>query len=185
MCSAIPESFSTTGCSDTSYQTVSINPELTLDIVANPDSGCSPLTVNFPQSAADGAVVWFWDFGDGFNSNLQAASHTYINNTVNTLQFDVSLLAMNAFGCTDSIFTTITVYPNPLSQMNASPTIGCALLEVEFENISTGAVDFIWPTYVILLHSRKNASGALLCCLFWGIKDWKRDYLKVQIGLYN
>lgn len=136
--------FSTNGCSDTSYQIVSINPELILDLVANPDSGCSPLTVNFPQSASDGAVAWFWDFGDGSNSNQQSPSHTYINNTTNDLQFDVSLVAMNAFGCIDSLNTTITVHPNPISQISAIPTFGCALLDVDFENTSTGATDYIW-----------------------------------------
>lgn len=136
--------FSTNGCSDTSYQTVSVNPQMDLDLIINPDSGCNPLTINFPSSSGDGAVAWFWDFGDGFNSNQQAPTHTFINNTSGELQFDVSLLAMNAFGCTDSLFTTITVYPNPISQMNATPTFGCALLEVEFENLSTDGVDFIW-----------------------------------------
>ncbi|RLD27557.1 MAG: hypothetical protein DRI54_00885 [Bacteroidetes bacterium] len=136
--------FSTNGCSDTSYQTVSVNPQLILDIVANPDSGCTPLTVNFPQSAGDGAVAWFWDFGDGSNSNQQSPSHTFTNISPNDIQYNVSLVAMNAFGCTDTIYTTITVHPLPISQMNASPTFGCALLDVEFENTSTGAIDFIW-----------------------------------------
>ena len=136
--------FSTNGCSDTSYQIVSVNPQMILNLVADPDSGCSPLTINFPQSAGDGAVVWFWDFGDGSNSNQQSPTHTYINNTANDLQFDVSLVAMNAFGCMDTIYTYITVFPNPISQISGLPTFGCALLDVEFENTSTGAIDYVW-----------------------------------------
>jgi PKD repeat protein len=51
---------------------------------------------------------------------------------------------MNAFGCTDTVSTTIIVHPNPNSLQTVSPTFGCAELEVDFENISTGGIDFIW-----------------------------------------
>jgi len=136
--------FSTNGCSDTSFQTVSINPQLILSLVANPDSGCSPLLVNFPQSATDGAVAWFWDFGDGTNSNQQSPSHTYVNVTTNALTFNVSLSAMNAFGCTDTLESTIIVHPNPTAQLVATPAFGCAPLDVEFENTSVGGINFIW-----------------------------------------
>jgi len=136
--------FSANGCSDTSFQVVPVNPQLVLALTATPDSGCSPLVVNFPQSATDGAVAWFWDFGDGTNSNQQSPTHTYVNATTNAMQFDVELTAINAFGCTDTLNTFIIVHPNPTSQISALPTFGCAPLDITFGNTSTGGVDYIW-----------------------------------------
>lgn len=136
--------FSANGCSDTVVHTLSVNPQLVLNIIANPDSGCSPLAVDFPQSAADGAVAWFWDFGDGNSSSQQSPTHTYYNFTTNSLPFTAVLIATNAFGCSDTASTEVLVHPNPTSAMNAAPPIGCAPLSVEFENLSTGGVEHIW-----------------------------------------
>ena len=136
--------FSANGCSDTVIHTLSVNPQLVLSIVSNPDSGCSPLLVNFPQSANDGAVAWYWEFGDGNTSNQQSPTHTYYNFTTNSLPFTAVLIASNAFGCADTATTDVIVHPNPTSAMSAIPALGCAPLLVEFENLSTGGLTHIW-----------------------------------------
>ena len=136
--------FSANGCSDTVMHTLSVNPQLVLNIVSNPDSGCSPLAVNFPQSANDGAVAWYWEFGDGNTSNQQSPTHTYYNFTTNSLPFTAVLIATNAFGCSDTASTDVIVHPNPTTALNALPAFGCAPLDVEFENLSTGGITHIW-----------------------------------------
>ena len=136
--------FSANGCSDTVTHTLSVNPQLVLSMTSNPDSGCSPLSVNFPQSAADGAVAWFWNFGDGNTSNQQSPTHTYYNFTTNSLNFTATLIATNSFGCTDTASTDVLVHPNPSAALGAIPPVGCAPLAVEFENLSTGGIEHIW-----------------------------------------
>lgn len=135
---------SASGCSDTVVHVISVNPQLVLSLIANPDSGCSPLSVDFPQSANDGAVTWFWDFGDGGSSNQQSPTHTYYNFTTNSLPFTATLIASNAFGCADTASTDVIVHPNPIAALTAIPTIGCAPLLVDFENLSTGGIEHIW-----------------------------------------
>ena len=75
--------------------TVSINSVLTLQFTANPNSGTTPLIVQFNSPAIDsgghGIVHWNWNFGDGSTSADQNPSHTYT--AVRT--FHPSLLATN------------------------------------------------------------------------------------------
>lgn len=135
---------SANGCTDTVEHVLSVNPQLVLSLTANPDSGCSPLSVDFPQSATDGAVAWSWNFGDGNTSNQQSPTHTYYNFTTNSLFFNATLIATNAFGCLDTAWTDVLVHPNPTAALNAVPPIGCAELTVDFDNLSTGGVEHIW-----------------------------------------
>ena len=77
-------------------------------------------------------------------SNQQSPTHTYYNFTTNSLPFTAVLIATNAFGCMDTASTDVIVHPNPTSTLNAIPALGCAPLDVEFENLSTGGVEHIW-----------------------------------------
>ena len=46
--------------------------------------GCAPLSVSF-SNVVEGAVQWFWDFGDGDTSSVRFPSHTYYNAGVYTV----------------------------------------------------------------------------------------------------
>ncbi|CAN5901852.1 hypothetical protein BH11BAC7_BH11BAC7_23600 [soil metagenome] len=70
---------------------------------SSPEATCPPVMVNF-TNLTDTAVTYFWNFGDpssGANdtSTLFSLSHMY-NNGGN---YVVTLIAVNAYGCTDTI----------------------------------------------------------------------------------
>jgi len=133
---------SSAGCSDTATTTVMVYPTADFSFVSLPDSGCSPLTVTFP--AVVGAVSYDWDFGDGTTGQGPAPSHTYLNPGSTDLQFIVTLVAANAFGCTDTAFSTVTVFGAPVAQLLVADVDGCHAFTTALVNSSTGADSYSW-----------------------------------------
>lgn len=130
------------GCSSTSQQSITVYPAPDFTFSAQPDSGCTPLTVSFPSVL--GAVTYQWDFGDGTTGGGPTPQHTYLNNTDSTLHFPVKLVATNAFGCTDSTSGVVVVYPAPTAQFTLADATGCHPLATTLTNSSQGATSFLW-----------------------------------------
>lgn len=130
------------GCRDTTIQTIQIYPEPIFTFASVPDSGCSPLSVSFPSIV--GAVDYQWDFGDGSTGSGPTPTHLYINNTTNNQLYSIRLIAQNSFGCSDTTFGTVLVFPNPTSSFSLDTTIGCQPLPIEITNNSTGSNQFSW-----------------------------------------
>ncbi|MCI1751486.1 MAG: PKD domain-containing protein [Flavobacteriales bacterium] len=130
------------GCSSTTQASFIVYPAPHFTFSAVPDSGCAPLTVTFP--AVIGAITYQWNFGDGSTGSGPNPVHTYLNNSDSTVHFPVTLVASNAFGCTDSTAGVIPVYPAPIAQFNLSGTTGCHPLATTLTNASSGAVSYHW-----------------------------------------
>lgn len=73
------------------------------NFTSNVTSGNVPLSVQFTD-LSENATEWYWDFGDGNNSDQQNPTHTYAVPGVYTVNLTVS----NVIG-TDSKLATITV----------------------------------------------------------------------------
>ncbi|MBL4593775.1 MAG: PKD domain-containing protein [Flavobacteriales bacterium] len=135
---------STANCSasDTIIVTVETAPTANY----NPDVvvGCSPLGVNFTNTSSLNAVSFFWDFGDGNTSTATNPTYTFINNFGVDTTFIVTLISQTTFGCSDTTFQLITVYPNPIAGFTNDATLDCAPLIVNFTNTSIGAVTYSW-----------------------------------------
>lgn len=130
------------GCRDTTIRTVQIYPEPIFTFTSVPDSGCSPLNVTFPSVV--GAVNYQWDFGDGTGATGPTPMHTFINNTTNNQNFTVRLIAQSSFGCMDTTFGNVLVFPNPTSNFTIDTNVGCQPLPITFTNNSTGSNNFYW-----------------------------------------
>ncbi len=90
-------------CIDSMLQNITINPQPVADFSSPDTIRCEPpLTSNFTDLTTGGATAWQWNFGDGGTSTLQNPSHTFIT----TGSFTVTLIATNAFGCSDTIVKT-------------------------------------------------------------------------------
>jgi gliding motility-associated-like protein len=134
--------FSSNGCHDTTYQTITSYPDPDFTFNISAQSGCTPLTVNFPTIA--GAVTYQWNFGDGVTASGAAPSHIYQNLSDTTQTYQVRLIASNPFGCVDTSYSTVSVFPKPIAQFTAAPNTGCSPLEVQIENSSTLAFESRW-----------------------------------------
>lgn len=118
------------GCSDSITQTINTFPSPKADFQADSQFYCgSPAAVLF-QNLSQGAVSWKWNFGDNDTSSQQQPIHTYVSGGY----YDISLIAANSDGCTDT--TTRSKYIHidaPDIQFNVSPEgFGCIPLNVTF-----------------------------------------------------
>ncbi|MBK9175389.1 MAG: PKD domain-containing protein [Flavobacteriales bacterium] len=134
--------FSPAGCQASATQQVMVYPTPDFTFVAQPDSGCSPLTVTFPSVV--GAVSYNWDFGDGSTGTGPSPTHTYLNATTNDQVFGITLVGSNAFGCMDTASVSVIVFPIPSAQFSTTPLAGCHPLTAQLTNLSTGAATFQW-----------------------------------------
>jgi gliding motility-associated-like protein len=126
-----------TGCTDSTTQTVSISDQI-LGFNQTNTTGCIDLNVGFTDTSWVNSSItsWYWDFGDGGTSTNQNPSHTY---TIAGI-YDVTLIITDALGCVDTLTKTnwIDAIENPVADFIADTTYGCAPLQVNFTDLSTG-----------------------------------------------
>lgn len=130
------------GCHDTVTQNIVVYPIADFDFTISGAAGCSPLTVNMPF--VSGVQTFQWDFGDGVTSTSAIPAHTYTNMSGEAEDYSVRLIGVSAFGCRDTAYTTVTVFPMPVAQFGVSSISGCAPLEVTFNNLSIRADNYSW-----------------------------------------
>ncbi|MES2287101.1 MAG: PKD domain-containing protein [Bacteroidota bacterium] len=134
------------GCKDTVVKTVVVNPLPTAQFSASNVCDGNVVSFNDLSTISSGNIQSFqWDFGDGsILANNQNISHVYSS----AGSYNVKLLVVSSFGCSDSITKTSIVSPNPLVNFTASPVMGCEPLCVSFMDssfIATGAiVQWLW-----------------------------------------
>ena len=109
---------------------------------ANPRIGCPPLNVNFTNASYGNQLTYHWDFGDGATSTLATPSHIY-NTSGN---FQVTLVAMDSLGCTDTIRKPAYIQTlNPAANYIPPPTtVGCAPVTAQFTDASMGSFGWLW-----------------------------------------
>jgi gliding motility-associated-like protein len=117
------------GCSrDTSINVVvTINPKPIANIVGFNTIGCEDLLVNFAAGnpgAGINSPTYEWNFGDnsadGFGSTI---NHTYTNNALQTVLYDVTMTVTSDVGCSDAVTLPgfVTVYPTPVAAFTFDP----------------------------------------------------------------
>ena len=112
--------------------------QLQADFVATPLVGDLPLQVQFTDASQGVPASWEWDLdGDGtVDSMAQNPSFTYTVPGV----YDVSL-TVSALGASDTELKSAFIVVNPvIADFVATPSAGPAPLQVQFTDMSTGAV---------------------------------------------
>lgn len=98
------------GCQDSTALSITVNPAPQLEIT--PDQGICPGFA--AQFTVSGALNYVWNdaqLSGSSNTVTPAATTTYI------------VVGANQYNCLDSAQTTVTVYPQPTADFNASPQI--------------------------------------------------------------
>jgi gliding motility-associated-like protein len=114
-------------CNDTTTKSVTILAKPTASFLQSATGTClPPLAVNFVNTSG-GAVSYQWLFGDGGTSPQTSPSHNYTQ----AGNFDISLIATNSDGCTDTVTNVGGIkinQPNILSISSSEglPYSGCA-----------------------------------------------------------
>ncbi|MCB0402773.1 MAG: PKD domain-containing protein [Flavobacteriales bacterium] len=127
------------GCSDTLIQTITVSTVPTPGFTA--DTVCFGNVTTFTNTSTDSVAFsnFFWDFGDGNNSNSQ--NPTYIYQAPGT--YNVTLVATNINGCDSTIIIPVIV--NPVPAANYVTDTVCLGSPTTFTDLSTGTpASWIW-----------------------------------------
>jgi PKD repeat protein len=162
------------GCADSLTHQLSLYPQIVSTFEASVLDGCHPLTVEF-NNLSEGATAYanyFWNYGDGFESNTAQGqhSHTFLNQSyTDPVTYTVELQAMNANACSDVHTLNITVQPAPLTNFNISEPVGCSPHDIVLENASQGGTVYVWnfgdgtppltSSDIQILHDYHNPAG--------------------------
>ncbi|MFT7603797.1 MAG: PKD repeat protein [Saprospiraceae bacterium] len=129
--------------SDCGYDTTTLNitvfpsPEVNFTHDVNV---CSGEQIEFVNNSVNTSGN-FWDFGDGNTSTLNNPVHTY--NVPG--EYTITLTGSSMFNQCDATYTsTVTILELPVASFEPSTTYGCAALDVQFVNLSTGALFYQW-----------------------------------------
>jgi gliding motility-associated-like protein len=108
-------------------------------------SGCSPFVPVFTNASYGSPSSYEWVFSDGFISNdTVPESHAFIAINNDTTIYTVMLIAENACGVDTSEIEVIALPNTVVSFFNTLPQFGCAPLNVQFLNFSSGANSYTW-----------------------------------------
>jgi gliding motility-associated-like protein len=132
------------GCSHTFTLNTIIYPKPNVAYTAVPDSGCSPLRVNFPS--VPGFTIYNWIFGNASSASSASASTQYVNFNPTTRTFTSSLIVSDIHGCSDTASRNIRVFPAPVANFSPVTTTTVYLpgALVTFSNLTTGATSYTW-----------------------------------------
>lgn len=100
---------------------------------ALPDTLCVNEEVDI-ANLSEGSASYFWTMGEGSMYSTQQVSHTYVTSG----EYTISLITENNFGCKDTIVKNIFVLEPPVLELDIFTDEGCAPLEIEYSNNSSG-----------------------------------------------
>lgn len=130
-------------CTDTDQVSVTVNPNPVVSFIADQTSGCTPLTVNFTNTSTNSIDCnWSITNGDMLNG-CGSVQVTFEQGGC----FDVTLSTTTSAGCT-ATFTAadfICTEEPPVANFAPIPQqVGMLDAVVNFNNTTTGAVDYLW-----------------------------------------
>jgi PKD repeat protein len=122
-----------TGCHALDSILVTINPN-PVGTFTLPTTGC----VNSPIPLSNGdATIGSYEWSiDGSIYSLLANPAPPVFTTLG--DHTIEMVAINQYGCTDTLNSVIQIYDQPVANFTTDTDYGCAPLEVNFTNLSTG-----------------------------------------------
>ncbi len=168
--------FNSQGCSDSTSLPIVVYPSIQAVFVAD-TVGCSPISVQF-QNQSYGAITFNWNFNDGTTSNQTNPDHIFVNTSLASINFNISLIATSVYGCTDTTIGHLTVHPKPTSNLNILQATGCTPFSAQFNNTSTGANTFNWNFGD---NTTSTSSSAIVNHLFMNITNNPITYITTLI----
>ena len=132
------------GCSASTTQNILVNPVPTSTFLVSPDSACqfAPVTVNY-AGTGNSFASYNWNFGGGTVVNGTGAGPYQI--TFNdTGIHSISLAVTQQFCTSDTQEIIVHVDPSPSPDFTSPITSACDVIDVPFENTSSGAISYLW-----------------------------------------
>ncbi len=115
-------------CPSERLKTITVLPNVRAGFIADTNMGCNPLVVNFTDTTRgfiDTANA-YWDFVTYQQSYTPNTSYTFVNNTSNDKVFDVRLIGISLYGCSDTAHLPVTVHPYINANFALDNLAGCS-----------------------------------------------------------
>ena len=135
------------GCSDSTSQTVTVNPKPTAAFEINNLAQCvngNNFSFTNKSTIATGTMNYQWSFGNGAGSSLKYPSHVYANAGT----YSVQLIVTSGEGCKDTLVQSVQVYPKPTIDFTLNDPTQCITgNDVVLNNISAitaGTISYNW-----------------------------------------
>jgi gliding motility-associated-like protein len=130
-------------CGDAAHaDTIALIHPVKASFTVSADTICQGQTINFYNASIGTQPVYFWDFGDGFNSITDSTAHTFNLTGVYTV-----MLEENDFvPCFDTAFKTVYVDSVSPISMALSDTVVCEGKEITFTGgyYNIGNIGNVW-----------------------------------------
>jgi gliding motility-associated-like protein len=131
------------GCVDSTTQDVQVTPNITFS--ADLLEGCTPLNVNFTSVATEQIDSYFWDFGNGENSDLSNPVVVFQNPSTDELTFDVALTVSSTEGCENTGVKKELILVHPIHTVDFSfNEDDCNEEQMEIYYVGSGSDDDIY-----------------------------------------
>lgn len=161
------------GCSDSASKTITIHPQMIPAISIVDSFAC--VRGNYFQLNANNSTIptgtiqsYQWDFGDG---NTQSGVNVGIKNFAYYDTFDIRLRTISDYGCSDSIFRKIVVYPQPEASFVINDSIQCFDQYMSFDyDASSSSVPSPWAG--IVSYDWKSSDGTQYNGVNWLNKSY-------------
>ena len=128
------------GCKDTARTTVFVRSVPIPDFSFTLRDSCHPSIVEFFNLSTN-AEDYIWDFGDGNSSTASNPTHTYQFPD----EYIITLTAIKDGICQRSKSTSINIFEQPIAQVIADTTAGCAPYSIQFTSGSSGQItSYFW-----------------------------------------
>jgi len=114
-----------------------------LVITCAADSFMSGLPTFFESEVLSGGLApytYMWSFGDGTFGTGQTVAHIYQN----AGNYTATLEVRDSLGCSLTCQTSMIISPTLSADFSVDQVIGCAPLEVNFNNMSVNGVTYYW-----------------------------------------
>ena len=111
---------SNNGCNDSLIQVVTVHPKPQPQFIINDTTQClsgNDFVFTNASTILSGTMIYHWSFGDADTASTINSTHTYAD----TGTFNVELIVMSNYGCSDSITIPIIVNEMPIGELNAAP----------------------------------------------------------------
>ncbi|MBK9416165.1 MAG: PKD domain-containing protein [Flavobacteriales bacterium] len=136
------------GCEASLCLNVLVEPTPTAQFVANPDTACQQVPVEFTDlsTAGSGGILsgWSWDFGDP-NSDTDVSDVTnpeYVYALAGTYEVELIVAQGN---CSDTIASNVVVQAPPTAAFTLEDDTVCSNVPVVFTNTSIGTItSYVW-----------------------------------------
>ncbi len=129
------------GCAnDTTTAQVTVHPFPEAAFTPTPVEDCSLPAQVVMENESLGGEGFFWDFGDGNTSTLNAPVHLYADSG----NYTIRLVLENEFGCRDSVARPLRIRAVPAADFAIANNEGCSPVEVTFTNLSDMADSYFW-----------------------------------------